>query len=80
MSKVLKIPAKTEKITPDELKQLKALSKGVVDAEKEAKEAALRFDESQTAFKYQLMQLRQKYKLTVGDEINDATGQITRSQ
>lgn len=79
MSKVLKIPAKTEKITPDELKQIKALSKAVVDAEKEAKEAALRFDESQTTFKYQLMQLRQKYKLSVGDEINDATGQITRS-
>jgi hypothetical protein len=79
MGKVLKIPAKTEKVTPDELKQIKALSKAVVDADKEAKEAALRFDESQTTFKYQLMQLRQKYKLAVGDEINDATGQITRS-
>lgn len=79
MGKMLKIPAKTEKVTPDELKQYNSFASAVAFTQKAAEEASMVHEEAKTTLAYHVMQLRHKYKLKVGDQIDDKSGQITRS-
>lgn len=73
------IPPKHEAITPEERRQLVALRDAIAERERAAQEAVLSAQEAKTEFDFCLLALRRKYKLRMGDSIDDKTGTITRA-
>lgn len=70
---------KAEKVAPNELSELKRLNTDLTTCQAKAQEAALQAAEAQTRRDFCVMELRHKYDLKVGDQINPDDGKITRA-
>lgn len=70
---------RAEKVLPNELADLRKVRQDWNEAKERADEAAMQAAEAQTRHDYCVMQLRHKYSLKVGDQINPDDGKITRA-